>query len=91
MALPPQAPGAVSQGAMGSEGVVLFPPSLDNHLGLPNSIENLLVEHIISHFSVEGFVVSILPGAARLDEQCLDPNPPKPVPDRLGGKFRPIV
>jgi hypothetical protein len=76
---------------MGPESVVLLPPPFGDYLGLFKSIENLPVEHLIPQFSIEGFVVSILPGAARLDEQGLDSDPPKPTPDRFSSKFGSIV
>ena len=76
---------------MGPESVVFLPPSFDDHLGLLKSIENLPIEDLISEFSIEGFVVSILPGAAWLDEQGLDSDPSKPVPDRRSSKFGSIV
>ncbi len=62
---------------MGSESIVLFPPPFDDYLGLYKSIENLPVEHFISQFSIEGFVISILPGATWLDEQGLYSDPLK--------------
>lgn len=40
---------------------------------------------------VEALTVSIFPGTARLDEQCLHANPAKPVTDRLGGELGSIV
>ena len=58
---------------MGPESVVLLPPPFDDHLGLSKSIENLPVEHLISLFSIERFVVSVLPGAAWLNEQVWTP------------------
>ena len=76
---------------MGPVNIVLLPPPLDDHLGLLKGIENLPVEHLISELSIEGLVIPIFPGAAWLNEQGLDPDPPKPVPDRLSSKFGPIV
>ena len=75
---------------MRSESVVFLPPSFDDHLGFSKGIENLPIENLISELSIEGFVVSILSGACRLDEQNLDPDPPKPVPKRPSSKFLPV-
>jgi hypothetical protein len=75
---------------MGPVNIVLLPPPLDDYLGLTKIMEDLPVEHLISEFSIEGFVVSILSGACRLDEQNLDPDPPKPVPKRPSSKFLPV-
>ena len=78
MAIPPQVPRwAASQRDMGPESVVLLLPPFDDHLGLSKSIENLPVEHLISQFSIERFVVSVLPGAVWLNEQGLDSDPPQ--------------
>ena len=72
---------------MRPEAIVLLPPPFDDHLGLSKSIENVPVERLISQFSIEGFDVSILPGASWLDEQGLDSDPPKPAPDRLSSPW----
>ena len=61
---------------MRPESVVLLPPPFDDHLGLSKSIKNLPIEYLIPQFSIEGFVVSILPGAAWLDEQGIGSDPP---------------
>jgi len=76
---------------MRPESVILLPPAFDDHLSLLKSIENLPVEHLITEFSIEGFVVPILPGAARINEQGLGSDPPEPAPDRLSSKLGPIV
>ena len=77
VAIPPQAPADGIPESYGVEGIVLLPPPFDNHLGLFKSIENLPVENLISELSIERFVVSILPRAARLDEQSLDCDSPQ--------------
>ena len=76
---------------MRPERVILLPPPFDNHLRLLKRIENLPVEHFISQFSIERFIVSILPGATGFDKKRFDSNPFKPVSDCLGRKFRPVV
>ena len=76
---------------MGPENIVLFSPPFNDYLGHPQSIENLPVEHFISQFSIEGLVISILPGATWLNEQGFYSDPPKPASDSLSSKLRPIV
>ena len=76
---------------MGPVSVVLFTPPFDVHLSLPKIIDNLAVEHLTSEYSIEDLFVPILPGDAWLDEQVIDPDSPKPIPDRLGSEFRAII
>jgi hypothetical protein len=51
---------------MRPESVILLPPSFDDHLSFSQNMDNLPVEQFISQLSIEGFVVSILPGAVEL-------------------------
>ena len=76
---------------MGPESIVFLPPPFDDYLSLLKGVEYLPIEYLVSQFSIERFVVSILPGTAWLDEQGLDSDPSKPAPDSLSRKFRPIV
>jgi hypothetical protein len=68
--------------------IVLLPPPFRSSPGLLKGIENLPVEHLISKLCIERFVVSILSRASRFEEQGLDADPTKPVPDRLSSKIR---
>jgi len=56
---------------MRPNGVVLVPPSFDHHLGLSQCVEYLSLEQLISQFSIEAFVVTVLPGATSLDIEGL--------------------
>ena len=47
---------------MGSEGVVMLAPSLDQHFGFPQRVEDLHVEELVSELRVEALVVAVLPG-----------------------------
>ena len=69
---------------MRHESVVLLPSPFNKHLGLFEGIENLPIENVISQLSIEGFVVSILPGAARLDKEGLNPDPHNAVRHIIG-------
>ena len=48
--------------------VVLDAPFLGENLHLLESGEGFEVEMLVPHFSVEAFIVSVLPRAARFDE-----------------------
>jgi hypothetical protein len=63
---------------VGSDGIVVLPPPFDHHLGLSEGVEYLAVEQFISQFSVEAFVVAVLPGATGIDEQNLESDPSEP-------------
>ena len=65
---------------MRSEGVVLLPPLLDEYPGLLEVAGDLAVKEFISQLAVEGFIVAVLPGAARLNEQNLNPTIGQPLP-----------
>ena len=42
-------------------GVVVDAPLLDNHLCLPEAVEDLTIEAFIPEFAVEGFAIPIFP------------------------------
>ena len=64
---------------MRPDGVVLLTGSFDHHLGLSQGVEYLSVEQLISQFSVEAFVVAILPGATWLDIEGLHSQTAQPL------------
>jgi hypothetical protein len=47
-------------------------PIGDEHLRFPESSEDLTVQKFVPKVAVERFDVAVFPGAAGLDEQCLD-------------------
>src|SRR5262249_56390031 len=47
--------------------LVVASPTLDDDLGLAQSVENLAVEQLVAQASVEALDVAVLPGAASLD------------------------
>ena len=53
-------PGSVAQTAMRTDGVVMPPPGLDQHLGLGETVEDLAVEQLIAKRPVEALVVAVL-------------------------------
>jgi hypothetical protein len=74
-----------------SEGIVFLSPSFDEHLGLPEVIEDLSIQQFVSEFAVEAFAVAVFPWAARLDVQGSHPCIFKPLAHSLGSKFRAVV
>ena len=47
---------------MWPDGIVVMPPSLDQHFRLCQSVEDLRVQYLVPEFAVEVFVVAVLPG-----------------------------
>ena len=54
--------GAVSQGAVRPDGVVVAAPFLDQDLGFTQGVEDLAVEEFIAKPGVEALAIPILPG-----------------------------
>ena len=52
---------------MRPDRVVVASPTLDDDLGLAQSVENLAVEQLIAKAGIEALDVAVLPGAATLD------------------------
>ena len=66
-------------------------PALDQHLRLPQRVEDLAIEQLISKLAVERLYVAVLPRAPGLDEKRLDADTPKPVAYDRGGELRPVI
>ncbi len=69
----------------------MLAPSLDQHLGLPEGIEDLSVEQFVSQLAIEALVVAVLPWTAGLDVEGFDANAAKPLAHRFGLKLRTVV
>ena len=54
---------------MGTYGVVVLSPLLDDDLRFLQAVEDFSIEQLIPEFSIEALVVAVFPGAAGLDEQ----------------------
>jgi hypothetical protein len=57
---------------MGSEIVVVCAPSFNQYLGHLQGGKNLTDKQLISHLSIDGFNVAILPRTTRFDELRFD-------------------
>jgi hypothetical protein len=59
----------VAERAVRPDGVVVAPPSLDQHLGSLERVEDPAAQQLVSRLAVEALVVAVLPRAAALGEQ----------------------
>jgi hypothetical protein len=76
---------------VGPDRVVVASPTLDDDLGLAQSVENLAVEQLIAKAGIEALDVAVLPGAAPLDVGGLGTDSRDPVLHRLGDELRSVV
>lgn len=60
---------------MRPDGVVVVPPLFDQHLCLPERVEDLAIEQLIPKLAVDAHVVPVLPRRARLDVERLHAHP----------------
>ena len=79
--------GKAAAGAVGSDGIVLAPPLLDQHGRLRQRVEDLPVQQLVPELAVEALVAAVLPRAARLDKERLDAHAPQPPPHELRGEL----
>jgi hypothetical protein len=72
-------------------GVVFVPPRSCERSGIPDAIEDLHRQELISQAAVEAFGVAVLPRAARLDVHGIDTHLPKPPAEGVGNELRTVV
>ena len=73
---------------MGSDGVVVVAPLLNEYLDFLEAAEDFAVEQFVPQLAVEAFAIAVLPGTARRDVKRLHPNPGQPFLDGYGNKLR---
>ncbi len=61
----------VVQGAVRPESVVFLSPSFDEHLSLPEGVEDLSIQQFVSEFPVEAFTVAVFQGATGFSVESL--------------------
>ena len=66
-------------------------PTLDDDLGLAQSVEDLAVEQLIAKAGVEALDVAVLPRTASLDVGGLGTDSRDPFLHRLGDELRSVV
>jgi len=76
---------------MGSDGVVVVAPLLDEDLGFLGAAEDFSIEQFVPQLAVEAFAIAVLPRTARRDVKRLYPNPGQPFLDGYGNKLRAAV
>src|SRR5262245_20791062 len=76
---------------VGPDRVVVASPTLDDDLGLAQSVENLAVEQLIAKAGIEALDVAVLPAAAPLEVGGLGTDSRDPFLHRLGDELRPVV
>jgi len=76
---------------MGSDGIVVVAPLLDEDLGFLEAAEDFAIEQFVAQLAVKTFAVAVLPGATRLDVQCFGAHTRQPATHDLGGHLRAVV
>ena len=76
---------------MGPYPVVEVSPSLHQHLGLCQGVEDLPVEQLIAQLADEGLHLAVLPWTAPLDVKRSHPKTDEPPSNRIRRELRPVV
>lgn len=71
---------------------VVVPAALpDQDRSFFQRVEDLRVQQLVSELAVETFAVTVLPSAARFDEQRADIQPLEPISDGVGVELRSVA
>jgi len=73
------------------ERVVLNAPLFDQHLSLPEGVEDLSIKDFVSELAVEAFAIPVLPGAPRFDEEGSYTCSFKAAAYRVGSEFWAVI
>jgi hypothetical protein len=78
----------VAQGAVGSDCVVVVPPSFDQDLGFAQRVEDFAIKQFVSEPGIEALTIAVLPRGSWGDERGFrtdspNPNPPLRNHDKL--------
>jgi len=73
---------------VGSLGVVVVSPPVDQYLGFTKGVEDFRVEQLVAKLAVKALVVSVLPRRSWLDVQGLHADLGEPFPNRRGNELR---
>jgi len=76
---------------MGSDGVVVVAPLLDENPGFLETAEDFAVQQLVPQLAVEAFAIAVLPRAAGLDVEGFGTHARQPAPHDPGGHLRPVV
>ena len=83
--------GLVTQRAVWPLGVVFVSPRGCERPGIPDAIEDLHRQELISQAAVEALGVAVLPRAARLDVHRIDTYLSKPPTEGVGNELRTVI
>ncbi len=82
---------SIAQAAVWTDGVVVPPPPLDQHLGFGEAVEDLAVEQFVAKRPVEAFVIAVLPWRARRDVERLHAELGEPDLHGGGDELRSVI
>ena len=66
-------------------------PSLDDHLGFPEAVEDFAIKAFISRIAVEGRTVAILPRRSGFNTKVPGTKPCQPFVQDFGDHFGPVI
>ena len=75
---------------MWPDRVVVLSPAFDEHLRFLQRVEDFSAQKLVAELSVEGLVVSVLPGDSRFDEQGSAPILPSQALTALAVNSEPL-
>lgn len=81
----------VVQAHMGTDGVVILSPGLDQDLGLGTGAEPFDAQAFVAELAVEGLVGTVLPRLARLVKGRVDAVVGHPLQERATDELRAVV
>ena len=83
--------GLVTQRTVWPPGVVIVSPRSCERPGLPDAIQDLHRQELISQTTVEALGVAVLPRATRFDVPGIDTHLPKPPAEGMGNELRTVI
>src|SRR5215210_5473232 len=82
---------SAAQRGMGPDRIVMPSPAFDDDLSLPQGVEDLSIQQLVSEPGVERLHIPVLPRRAPLDVRCLGAHGRDPRLHGLGHKLRSIA
>jgi hypothetical protein len=76
---------------VGSDCLVVVPPSFDQNLGFAQCVEDFAIEQFVSEPGIEGFTIAVFSRRSLGDKRGFRTDGPNPSPHILGDKFDAIV
>jgi hypothetical protein len=76
---------------VGSDCVVVLPPSFNQNLGFAKCVDNYAIEQFVSEPGIEAFPISVFPRRSCGDERGFRTDGPNPSPHIFGDNLGVIV